>query len=86
MTTINRLSRIGLEFADSISNVDFKMPITYYVPIIQADPTSGDCNDERDGVDWSSQMSFSRIKHGLELFPRAHAGTSDYDERVNNVD
>ena len=27
--------------------------------IIQADPTSGDYNDEKDGADWSSYMSSS---------------------------
>ena len=83
MTTVNRLSRIGLEFADSISNVDFKMPITYYVPIIQADPTSGDCNDQRNGADWSSQVSFIQMKHRLGLFSRTSFALSDYDKQVD---
>ena len=30
---------------DSIPVVDSKRPITDYVPIIQADPVSGDCNN-----------------------------------------
>ena len=86
MTTIDWPSRIGPEFAYSISSVDFKMPITDYMPIIQADPASGDCNDERDGANWSSRISFSRVKHGLGLFPEDQSATGGYDERVNIIE
>ena len=47
----------------------FRMPILRYrfqdyVSIVQVDPSSDDYNDERDGADWSSRMSFGRVKHG----------------------
>ena len=41
------------------SEADFEITIPDHVPIIQADPTSDDCNDERDGANWSSRMSFN---------------------------
>ena len=31
-------------------------------------------------------MSFSRVKHGLGLLPRALSATSGYEERLNNVE
>ena len=37
-----------------------------YVSIIQDDSTLDDCNDERDGSNWSSRMSLSRVKHELD--------------------
>ena len=70
---------------DLISSADFEEPITERVWIIQADPALGDCKHERDGANWSSRMSFSRVKQGLGLFPRARSAASNYDERVNSV-
>ena len=55
------------------------------MPTIQADSASDDCNDERDGSDWSSRMLFSRVKHELGLFPRDQPIVSGYNERVNSV-
>ena len=37
-----------------ILSADFEEPITPLLPIIQADPASGDYNDERDRANWSS--------------------------------
>ena len=62
------------------------IPIPDHVSIIHADPTSDNCNDERDGSNWSSRMSFSRVKHGLGLFPRDQYAASGYNERVNSVE
>ena len=42
-------------------NEHIQLPIRFRVPIIQDNPTLGDCNDERDNVDWSSRMSFIQI-------------------------
>ena len=56
------------------------------MPIIHADPTSDDYNDERDVVNWSSRISFGRVKHGLGLFPGDQSATSGYDEHVNSVE
>ena len=67
-------------------SADFEIPIPDHVPIIQSDPPSGDCNDQRDGANLSSQMSFSRVKHGLGLFPKEQSATSGYDERVNSIE
>ena len=71
---------------DSISSANFDEPIAYRALIIQVDPASVDCNDERDTVNWSSRMSFSRVKYGLGLFPIAQFATSGYDECVNSVE
>ena len=71
---------------DSISNADFEEPIIDSVPIILANPVSRDCNDERDGADWSSQISWSRMKHVLGLFPGPQSAMSGYYEKVNSVE
>ena len=74
-----------------VSPVSFRLYVecrfrdTDEVPIIQADSASDDCNDERDGSNWSSRMSFNRVKHELGLFPRDQLVTSVYNERVNSV-
>ena len=86
MTTTDCSSRNESEFSYLISSVDFKIPIIYYVSIIQADPALGDYNDERDGANWSSRMSFSRVKHGLGLFLGSQSATSGYNECVNSVE
>ena len=52
----HKSSRLRI-LVDSISNADFEEPIIDSVPIILANPVSRDCNDERDGADWSSQIS-----------------------------
>ena len=70
---------------DSIPNADYGVPIPEHVPIIQADPALGDFNDERDGDNWSSRMSFNRVKHGLGLLPRAQSATSGCNERMNSI-
>ena len=62
------------------------VPITDHMPIIQADPALSDCNDEMDEDNWSSRMSFNRVKRGLRLFLRAESAMSGYDERVNGVE
>ena len=42
------------------------MPNTDYAkPIVWADSASEDCNDERDGSNWFSRMSISRMKHEI---------------------
>ena len=56
-----------------------------YVSIIQADPASDDCNDERDGSNWSSRMSFNQVKHRLGLLPGDQSAASGYNEQVNSV-
>ena len=71
---------------DCILNTDFEIPIPDHVRIIQADHTLDDCNDERDGSNCSSQMSFSRVKHILGLFPGDQSAASGYNERVNSVE
>ena len=43
-------------------------------------------NDERDGSNLSSRMSFNRVKHRLGLFPGDQSVVSGYNERVNSVD
>ena len=65
---------------------DFEIPIPDDVSIIQVDPNSNECNDERDRANWSSRMSFSRVKHRLGLFPGDQSVASGYNERVNSVD
>ena len=50
------------------SNANFEISIIDFVPFFQANPTSGDYNDERDGADSSSRMSFSQMTHRLGLF------------------
>ena len=67
-------------------NADFEVPIPDLVPIIKADPTSDGCNDERDGSNWSSRMSFSQVKHRLGLFPGDQSATNGYNERVNSIE
>ena len=69
-----------------IPKADFVIPNTDHLPIIQVNSSSDECNDERDGSNWSSRMSFSRVKHGLGLFPGDQSAASGYNERVNSVE
>ena len=45
-------------------NADFEVPIPDHVPIVHAAPASVDSKDWRDRANWSSRISFSRVKHG----------------------
>ena len=49
----HKLSRLRI-LVDYILSADFEEPITNRITIIQADPTSVDCNDESDRVNWLS--------------------------------
>ena len=54
---------------DYIPNADFEIVILDRVPIIQADPASGDWNDEGDEANWSSRISFSQVKARIGVVP-----------------
>ena len=77
--------RVGVSTVSFRFYAECRFRDTDYVSIVYADSALDDCNDERDGSNWSSRMSVSRMKHEFELLHGDQSAASGYNARVNNV-
>ena len=50
-------------------------------PIVWTESALGDCSDEREGSNWSSRMSISRMEHELGFLFEDRSAASGYNER-----